>query len=80
MAEADALVVPSVWIENAPFVIKEANASGLPVIASRLGGMAELVTHDVDGLLFEAGDAAALAYQLRRLQHQPGLSIGSATA
>ena len=35
--------------------------------------MAELVTHDVDGLLFEAGDAGALAYQLRRLQHQPGL-------
>jgi GT2 family glycosyltransferase/glycosyltransferase involved in cell wall biosynthesis len=73
LATLDALVVPSVWIENAPFVIKEAFAAGLPVIASNLGGMAELVQHDVNGLLFEAGNADALASQLRRLQTEPGL-------
>jgi GT2 family glycosyltransferase len=73
LSVADALVVPSVWIENAPFVIKEAFASGVPVVASDLGGMAELVTHGVNGLLFAPDDAGALAGQLRRLQLEPGL-------
>ncbi len=73
LAALDALVVPSVWIENAPFVIKEAFAAGVPVVASALGGMAELVEHDVNGLLFEAGDAESLASRLRRLQTETGL-------
>ena len=72
-AALDALVVPYVWIENAPFVIKEAFASGLPVVASALGGMAELVEDGVNGLLFEPGNADALASQLRRLQTETGL-------
>ena len=63
----DVLVVPSIWIENAPFVIREAFASGVPVVASDLGGMAEMVRDGVDGLLFPAGDSEALAAQLRRL-------------
>lgn len=69
----DALVVPSVWIENAPFIIREAFAARLPVIASDLGGMAEMVRHDVDGLLFTPGNASALAAQLRRLTGERGL-------
>jgi GT2 family glycosyltransferase/glycosyltransferase involved in cell wall biosynthesis len=73
LAALDALVVPSVWIENAPFVIKEAFGSGVPVVASNLGGMAELVQHDVNGLLFEAGNPDSLASQLRRLQTETGL-------
>ena len=77
MAEAlndvDALVVPSVWIENAPFVIREAFAAGLPVVASNLGGMAEMVRHDQDGLLFEPGSPPALAAQICRLLDEPGL-------
>ena len=73
LSDVDALVVPSVWIENAPFVIREAFAAGLPVIASDLGGMAEMVRHEQDGLLFAAGSALALAAQIRRLLDEPEL-------
>ncbi|HEX5480488.1 MAG TPA: glycosyltransferase [Dehalococcoidia bacterium] len=73
LARVDLLVVPSVWIENAPFVIREAFAAGVPVVASRLGGMADMVRDGVDGLLFEPGDAASLAAQLRRALEEPDL-------
>jgi len=66
-ADVDVLVVPSTWIENAPFIIREAFAAGVPVLASDLGGMAEMVRHGQNGLLFAPGDAAALAAQLRRI-------------
>jgi GT2 family glycosyltransferase/glycosyltransferase involved in cell wall biosynthesis len=71
--DVDVLIVPSEWIENAPFVIREAFAAGLPVVASDLGGMAEMVRHDRDGLLFAAGSATALAAQISRLLDEPGL-------
>jgi GT2 family glycosyltransferase/glycosyltransferase involved in cell wall biosynthesis len=73
LADADVLVVPSTWIENAPFIIREAFASGLPVIASRLGGMAEMVRDEVDGLLFDAGDARSLTAAFRRFLDEPSL-------
>ena len=73
LSSLDALVVPSVWIENAPFVIKEAFAAGLPVVASRRGGMAEMVSDGRNGLLFTAGDAADLRRTLSRLLDEPGL-------
>jgi GT2 family glycosyltransferase/glycosyltransferase involved in cell wall biosynthesis len=66
-ADLDVLVVPSIWVENAPFIIREAFAAGVPVVASDLGGMAEMVREGVDGLLFPPGDAVALAAILRRL-------------
>lgn len=66
-SELDVVVVPSVWYENAPFVILEAQRAGLPVVASRLGGMRELVADERDGLLANAGDAADFARQLERL-------------
>ena len=69
----DVLVVPSVWYENAPLVISEARATGIPVVASRLGGMAEMVRDGVDGLLFAPGDDRALAAALRRLATEEGL-------
>lgn len=69
----DVLVVPSLWYENSPNVIVEAFAHRTPVIVSDLGGMAELVTHGQDGLRFEAGNAAALAQQLRHLIEEPAL-------
>jgi GT2 family glycosyltransferase/glycosyltransferase involved in cell wall biosynthesis len=73
IGRADVVVVPSIWIENAPFVIKEAFACGVPVVASGLGGMAELVRDGVNGLLFEPGDARSLADALRRLIEEPEL-------
>jgi glycosyltransferase involved in cell wall biosynthesis len=57
----DALVVPSVWLETGPLVVLEAFAAGVPVIGSRLGGIAEMVRDGEDGLLFEAGCPSKLA-------------------
>lgn len=73
LAEIDVLVVPSLWYENAPLVIAEAYAAKIPVIASNIGGMAEAVTHEKNGLLFEVGSAADLAAQLRRVIDEPDL-------
>lgn len=65
MADVDWVVVPSLWWENAPLVILEAQAAGRPVIASGIGGMAEMVKDGETGLLVPPGDAAALAEALR---------------
>ncbi len=67
MREVAWVVVPSIWWENSPLVIQEAFMNGRPVLCSGLGGMAEKVTHDVDGLHFQAGNAADLAATLRRV-------------
>jgi glycosyltransferase involved in cell wall biosynthesis len=72
-AELDVLVVPSIWYENTPLVIYSAQAAGCPVVASNLGGMAEVVVHERNGLLFEAGDAAGLASAIERLADDRGL-------
>jgi glycosyltransferase involved in cell wall biosynthesis len=66
MQQADWVVTPSLWVENAPLVILEAQAAQRPVICSGIGGMAELVRHGVDGLHVPPGDAARLADQLKR--------------
>lgn len=73
LQESDILVVPSIWYENSPNTIAEAFAHGVPVIASNLGGMAELVHYEQNGLLFTAGDANDLASQLQRLLDEPYL-------
>jgi glycosyltransferase involved in cell wall biosynthesis len=63
----DVLVVPSIWYENAPLIVYSALTAGIPVVASDLGGLSELIEDGINGLLFPAGDAAALAAALRRL-------------
>src|SRR5262245_25491198 len=73
LAQIDVLVVPSLWIENAPFVIREAFAARVPVVAARLGGMEEMVTHETSGLLFAPGDAADLCRTLQRFVDEPDL-------
>ncbi len=67
LAELDVIVVPSRWYENSPNVILEAHHMGIPVITTDLGGMAELVEHNVDGLLFGLNNSVDLAQQLSRL-------------
>ncbi|PIR73970.1 MAG: hypothetical protein COU35_04925 [Candidatus Magasanikbacteria bacterium CG10_big_fil_rev_8_21_14_0_10_47_10] len=57
----DMTVVPSLCYENSPTVIFESLAFGLPVIASNIEGVAELIQEGENGLTFPAGDAAALA-------------------
>ncbi|MGY3446641.1 MULTISPECIES: glycosyltransferase [unclassified Bradyrhizobium] len=60
MAKAQALVVPSLWYEGFPMVVVEAFARGTPVIASEIGGLAEVVSAGRTGALVPPGDAAAL--------------------
>ena len=71
MGRAMALVLPSIWYENFPRTLVEAYACGLPVIASRIGALAELVRDGETGLLFEPGNAADLADKLRWAQAHP---------
>jgi glycosyltransferase involved in cell wall biosynthesis len=71
LRELDVIVVPSLWYENSPNAILEAFGHRTPVIASNLGGMAELVRDGENGLLFAPGDAEGLARQLRRLLDDP---------
>lgn len=71
MERATYLVMPSVWYENFPRTLVEAFACGLPVIASRLGAMAELVRDGETGLLFEPGNAQDLADKMRWADAHP---------
>jgi glycosyltransferase involved in cell wall biosynthesis len=73
MARVDWVVVPSVWWEIFCLVISEAWSFGRPVIASNAGGPAERVRDGVDGLLFELGDARALADAMHRACSEDGL-------
>jgi glycosyltransferase involved in cell wall biosynthesis len=61
MNSAVALVLPSIWYENFPRTIVEAFACGLPVIASRIGALADLMREGETGLLFEPGNSRDLA-------------------
>jgi glycosyltransferase involved in cell wall biosynthesis len=71
-SQADVLVVPSIWYENFPLVIQEAFLSKTPVIASRMGGIPELIEDGVNGLLFDAGDSGQLKEKLRFAIKEPG--------
>lgn len=73
MDGVDWVVVPSVWWENSPLVIAEAFARRRPVICSDVGGMAEKVAHERDGLRVRPGDPAALAGTVRRAVSEDGL-------
>ncbi|MDB5451808.1 MAG: glycosyl transferase family 1 [Caulobacteraceae bacterium] len=65
MAEHDALVVPSTWMETGPLVVLEAMAAGLFVIGSDLGGVAELIDQPDKGVLVAPGEAVAWERALR---------------
>lgn len=73
LQDVDVVVLPSRWYENSPNIILEAHAAGVPAVATNLGGMAELVVHERDGLLFDLGSASDLARQLARLLDEPDL-------
>ena len=65
MADLDALVIPSIWRENAPLVLLNALASGLPVIASDVTGITEYLNSEDAVELFPAGNSHALAQVLK---------------
>lgn len=70
----DAIVVPSVWVENSPLVIHEAQQARVPVITANAGGMGEYVHHEVNGLIFEHRSHASLAVQMQRFVDDPALA------
>jgi len=72
MRDASFLVVPSECYENFPVTIVEAFATGLPVIASRTGSLAEIVRDHENGLLFRSGDSSDFAATIEwAVQHAP---------
>ncbi|MHB1340197.1 MAG: glycosyltransferase family 4 protein [Coriobacteriia bacterium] len=73
-------VVPSISLENSPLGVLEAMAAGVPVVASSVGGVPELLDDEVEGLLVPPGDAAALSLALGRIAGDRGLasSLGQA--
>jgi glycosyltransferase involved in cell wall biosynthesis len=70
----DAVVVPSIWVENSPLVIHEALQARIPVITADSGGMAEYIHHEQNGLLFTHRDPSSLAAQMQRLADDPAFA------
>jgi glycosyltransferase involved in cell wall biosynthesis len=81
LAAADAVVVPSLW-EDLPLTLLEALARGRPTVASRVGGIPEVIEDGITGLLVPPGDAGALAGALEEFHRRADAarSLGEAAA
>jgi len=75
LADYDLLAVPSQWLETGPLVVLEAFAAGIPVIGSNLGGIAERVEHEVNGLLVEPNSVEGWYRELQRLCQDKDLPL-----
>jgi glycosyltransferase involved in cell wall biosynthesis len=77
MAQYDALVIPSLWLETGPIVALEARALGLFILGSRRGGLTELITEGVDGELLDPSDVMAWTTAIARLakRRQSGATL-----
>jgi glycosyltransferase involved in cell wall biosynthesis len=73
LARVDAAALPSLWWDCAPLVAGECLAARVPLLAPRMGGLADAIRDEVDGLAFDGGDAAGLTRALERLAGEPGL-------
>lgn len=71
LSDVDVLLMPSIWYENTPVIMYEAFVTGTPVIASNIGGMAELIDLFDGGWTFPVGEADALARLMQRLIEDP---------
>lgn len=67
IVEAEAIVIPSIWAENMPLNLLEAMSLGKIVIASKIGGLPEIIKDGENGLLFKPGDSLDLVRQINRL-------------
>jgi len=73
LSEVDVVVVPSIWYENAPLVIREAFLAKKPVVTAAFGGMPEWIQDGVNGVLFRPRDVADLRRTLARFIADPSL-------
>lgn len=73
MASVDLVAIPSVWAEAFPFAALEAMSLGKPILASRRGGLPEMVLDGETGRLVEAEDPAPLAEAILELSRQPSV-------
>ncbi len=73
MANADAVLVPSLWYETYSMLTREAFAMGVPVLASDHGVLADAVAHEVDGLLVQPGSVAGWREAMMRYATSPEL-------
>jgi len=69
-SEIDVLIVPSIWYENSPLTIQEAFLSKTPVIASRIGGIPELIKDGENGLLFKVADSNELLGKIKLMLNE----------
>ncbi len=70
-SKTDVIVTPSVWVENSPLVIHEAQQSRVPVITANAGGMAEYVIDGLNGLTYEHRNVNELADKMQMLLDDP---------
>ncbi|MEJ5300924.1 MAG: glycosyltransferase [Thermodesulforhabdaceae bacterium] len=71
LSSIDIAIVPSIWEDCAPIVVNELRLSKTPIIASRIGGIAEAVEHGVNGFLFEPGNVEELARYMKYFIENP---------
>jgi glycosyltransferase involved in cell wall biosynthesis len=69
--DLDILAVPSIWLETGPYVVLEAFSKGVPIIGSDLGGIVELVTDRVNGLLVKPGNVRAWTQAISWIYEHP---------
>ena len=77
-AACDMIVIASLRTEASPIVLREAFASGRPVIATKVGDVPEIVRHRENGLLIEPGNAQALAAAIMEFLSDPKLAADCA--
>jgi glycosyltransferase involved in cell wall biosynthesis len=73
MEDSDLLLTPSLWFENSPLVVYQALHLGLPVMASRMGGLPELIEDDRNGALVPPGNESAWSARLLSVILNPAL-------
>ena len=74
LSKMDVIVTPSVWVENSPLVIHEAQQARVPVITADAGGMGEYVKDGINGLTYQHRNVNELAEKMQMLVDDPALA------
>jgi glycosyltransferase involved in cell wall biosynthesis len=75
LAGFDVLLIPSMWFENGPTIALESMAVGTPIVASRVGNLAEIIDDGVTGRLITAGDIDAWSRTLTDITNNPAATV-----